>query len=63
MTMAMVMILLMAMTMMMPADEVIAFIKATQPKEFEKLEQQYGSATAEKLCQNLSNEIAPFNVR
>ncbi len=41
-------------------DEVIAFVKATQPKEFEKLEQQYGAATAEKLCQNLSNEIAKY---
>ncbi len=41
-------------------DEVIAFVKATQSKEFQKLEQQYGSSTEEKLCQNLSNEIAKY---
>lgn len=39
------------------ADEVIAFIKDTQLKEYEKLEKQYGADTDKKLCQRLSNEI------
>lgn len=39
-------------------DTVISFVKATQPKEFEKLELQYGSNAAEKFCQNLSSEIS-----
>lgn len=41
---------------MIPA-EVIAYIQTTQPKQFEKLEQQYGSATPEKLCYRLSREV------
>lgn len=41
-------------------EELITFIKETQPKEFEKLELQYGTAASEKLCQNISQEINKF---
>jgi type I restriction enzyme R subunit len=41
-------------------EELIAFIKESQPKEYAKLELQYGTGTAEKLCQNLSAEISRF---
>ena len=37
--------------------EVVAFIQATQPKEYEKLEQQYGAETGAKLCYRLSREV------
>ena len=38
-------------------DEVIAFIQATQPKEYEKLEKQYGADTPAKLVARLSAEV------
>ncbi|HWP91552.1 MAG TPA: type I restriction endonuclease [Thermodesulfobacteriota bacterium] len=38
-------------------DEVIQFIQTTQPKEYEKLENQYGLDTPKKLCYRLSQEI------
>lgn len=38
--------------------EVIAFISATQPQEYEKLEKQYGAQTAANLCERLAKEIA-----
>lgn len=38
-------------------DEVLNFIKTTQPKEYEKLQKQYASDTDNKLCYNLSQEI------
>jgi type I restriction enzyme R subunit len=38
--------------------EVIAFICATQPQEYEKLQKQYGEETAANLCERLSKEIA-----
>lgn len=38
-------------------DEVIEFIKNTQPKEYEKLQKQYGGDIDKKLCSRLSNEI------
>ena len=38
-------------------DEVITFIRSTQPKEYQKLEKQYGTDTASKLCFRLSREI------
>lgn len=41
-------------------DELIAFLKDSQPTEFKKLETQYGSATVEKFCYNLSAEISRF---
>ncbi len=37
--------------------EVIQFIQATQPKEYEKLQRQYGADTPNKLCYRLSKEI------
>ncbi|KAF5428674.1 type I restriction enzyme, R subunit [Candidatus Methanophagaceae archaeon] len=37
--------------------EVIRFIQATQPKEYEKLQLQYGADTPNKLCYRLSKEI------
>ena len=39
-------------------DEVIRFIKSTQPEEYEKLEKQHGSDTPHKLCYRLAQEIA-----
>ncbi len=41
-------------------DELIAFIKDTQPKEYAKLEMQYGTSTSDKMCQNISAEISKF---
>ena len=38
-------------------EEVLQFIKSSQPKEYEKLERQYGSDTENKLCYRLSREI------
>ncbi|MCK4691875.1 MAG: type I restriction endonuclease subunit R, partial [Desulfuromonadales bacterium] len=37
--------------------EVIAFVNATQPTEYEKLQKQYGDATDENLCRRLAKEI------
>jgi len=39
-------------------SEVIAFIKSTQPKEFENLQIQYGDDTGNKICYRLSQEIS-----
>ena len=39
-------------------SEVLQFIQSTQPKEYDKLQTQYGEYTETKLCQRLSNEIA-----
>jgi len=39
-------------------DEVISFIKSTQPKEFENLQRQYGKDTEDKICYRLSQEIS-----
>jgi type I restriction enzyme R subunit len=41
-------------------DELIGFIKDTQPKEYAKLKLQYGTATDEKICQNIANEVNKF---
>ena len=38
-------------------SEVISFVKDSQPKEYEKLNIQYGSETDIKLCKRLSEEI------
>jgi len=38
--------------------EVIAFIEATQPQEYEKLQKQYGAQTAANICERLAKEIA-----
>ena len=37
--------------------DVLRFINDTQPKEYEKLQKQYGASTEEKLFYRLSNEI------
>ena len=38
-------------------DEVIAFVKATQPKAYEKLQRQYGEETDRNLCLRLKKNI------
>jgi len=38
-------------------EDVIWFIQATQPKDYEKLQRQYGADTPNKLCFRLSKEI------
>ncbi|MGR3309286.1 MAG: type I restriction endonuclease subunit R [Candidatus Brocadiales bacterium] len=38
-------------------DAVIQFIQSTQPKEYEKLQKQYGTDTPNKLCYRLTQEI------
>ena len=39
------------------SEDVLGFIKATQPKQYENLEKQYGAETDEKLLYNLTNQI------
>ena len=41
-------------------SEVVAFIQETQPKEYEKLQAQYGNETPTKLCQNLAKVISTY---
>ena len=41
-------------------DDLVAFFRDTQPKEYSKLESQYGTATDDKICQNISTEIGKF---
>ena len=43
-------------------DEVIQFIQATQPKEFEKLKKQYGAETAPKLLDRIAREVGKYGV-
>lgn len=43
-------------------DEVIKFIQATQPKEFEKLEKQYGAETSPKLLDRIAREVGKYGV-
>jgi type I restriction enzyme, R subunit len=43
-------------------DEVIQFIQATQPKEFEKLEKQYGADTSPKLLERIAREVGKYGV-
>jgi type I restriction enzyme R subunit len=38
-------------------EQVIAFIQQTQPREYEKLQRQYGDDTPQKLCYRLAQEI------
>ena len=38
-------------------EDLIGFIKDTQPKQYEKLENQYGPQTEEKLLKRISDEI------
>ena len=45
---------------MLISDELIGFLKDTQPKEYAKLELQYGTSNNEKICQNISAEITKF---
>ncbi len=39
-------------------EEVLTFIQDSQPKEYKKLQKQYGADTTDKLCQRLAKEIA-----
>ena len=39
------------------SEDLIGFIKDTQPKQYEKLENQYGPQTEEKLLKRISDEI------
>ena len=39
-------------------EEVLEFVRTTQPKEYEKLERQYGTDTPNKLLYRLSQEIS-----
>ena len=43
-------------------DEVIQFIQATQPKEFEKLEKQYGADVSPKLLDRIAREVGKYGV-
>jgi len=43
-------------------EEVIAFIQATQPKEYERLQKQYGGETGQKICYNISRQIQKHGV-
>ncbi|WKZ48105.1 MAG: type I restriction endonuclease [Anaerolineales bacterium] len=43
-------------------DEVLGFIQATQPKEFEKLAKQYGADTAQKLVERVAREVGKYGV-
>jgi type I restriction enzyme R subunit len=38
--------------------ETLRFIQDTQPQEYQKLEQQYGADTPQKLCERLAHEIS-----
>ncbi len=38
-------------------EDAIAFVQATQPKEWEKLKNQYGEETRERFLQRLAKEI------
>jgi type I restriction enzyme R subunit len=42
--------------------EVVGFIQTTQPKEFEKLEKQYGADTAQKLLERVAREVGKHGV-
>jgi type I restriction enzyme R subunit len=39
-------------------SELIGFVRDSQPKEYEKLEVQYGTETDKKLCKRLNEEIS-----
>ena len=39
------------------SEDVLGFIKATQPKQYENLEKQYGADTDEKFLYNLADQI------
>ena len=41
-------------------EEVINFIKSSQPKEYERIERQYGSDTPKKLNYRLSQEVSKY---
>ena len=43
-------------------DEVIQFIQTTQPKEFEKLEIQYGAEASLKLLERIAREVGKYGV-
>jgi type I restriction enzyme, R subunit len=43
-------------------DEVLQFIQSTQPKEFQKLEKQYGAETSQKLLERIAREVGKYGV-
>lgn len=43
-------------------DEVVQFIQSTQPKEFEKLEKQYGAEASTKLVERVAREVGKHGV-
>jgi type I restriction enzyme, R subunit len=49
-------------TLCIVPNEIISFLKHTQPKEWEKLELQYGSDTENKFLKRLSDEIGKRGV-
>jgi len=49
-------------TLCLIPNEVIGFVKKTQPKEWEKLELQYGSDTESKFLKRLTDEIGKRGV-
>ena len=49
-------------TLCLIPKEVIGFVKKTQPKEWEKLELQYGSDTENKFLKRLTDEIGKRGV-
>ena len=49
-------------TLCLIPNEVIGFVRKTQPKEWEKLELQYGSDTESKFLKRLTDEIGKRGV-
>lgn len=41
-------------------DEMLRFIRSTQPKAFERLEKQYGSDTPRKLVERITREVSKY---
>ncbi|MBK7407976.1 MAG: hypothetical protein IPJ40_07780 [Saprospirales bacterium] len=43
-------------------DELLGFIKESQPKAYQKLQDQYGAETDNKLCKRIHDEIARYGL-
>jgi type I restriction enzyme, R subunit len=41
-------------------DEILAFIRSTQPKPLKRLEKQYGSDTSRKLVERIAREVSKY---
>ena len=41
-------------------EELIAFVKATQPDDYDRLQKQYGADTDRNLCLRISREITKY---